>query len=134
MEFDLRLFTATFAPMNTNDPIIAGLMSFLLWTALSACCFPLATGVAWYIARNSPAFYATRLVLMFLLLIVWLFLPAALARAYAGNHADPQDAYRRARWEAKGYGSFCGMNTIWAWGLVSALRRPKPRTNQAQTC
>lgn len=107
--------------------MVTGLMTFLLWAALSACSFLIATGGAWLITLPPRKIFGARLVLMLIILIVWWICVPATAPAYSGKYADPQDANRHARWEARQSARLYGAHTIWAWCVVALLRRPKAR-------
>jgi hypothetical protein len=111
--------------MNLSDPIFAGIRTFLIWTLLSACCFLVAAGVARLIGSAPRDIYALRLVFMVLLLIFWWFCVANAADAFIGNGADPHNAERHARWEARNAARSYGAHTIWPWCLVALFDRPK---------
>jgi ABC-type transport system involved in multi-copper enzyme maturation permease subunit len=120
--------------MNPTDPIFVGIKAFLGWTVLSACCFGIAAGAARLVASVPRQIYVVRLVFMFLLLIVWGACVPAMASAFIGNGADPQNANRHARWEAKNVARFYGAHTIWPWCLVALLDRPKGKARETQSC
>lgn len=111
--------------MNTADPVILGLATFLLWTALGGLCFLIAVGTARFVASPPRQLYAARLVVMAFLVVVWWLVVPLASRAYIGNHADPEDANRRARYAAKESGKQYGAQTIWAWCLVALFTRPR---------
>ena len=117
--------------MNSSDPVIVGLTSFLLWAGLSACCFLAAAVLARFSAKLPQDVYNMRVVYMFVLLIVWLFCMPLGRGAYVGDNTRPEP---RARWEAKQTGRTYGSHTIWAWGLVALLHRPKIATRELRTC
>jgi hypothetical protein len=111
-----------------------GLFSFVIWTALSAFCFVIATGLARFIAPPPRNAYVSRLVLMFLILIIWWLCVPLTAAAYIGNSADPKDANRRGKWEAKQEARLYGAHTIWPWCLVALLHRPKGKPQEVRSC
>lgn len=115
--------------VKTGDPIFLGMGAFLLWTALSVCCFLLATGAARLICGRGRNIYDARLMMMCWILLLWWFCVPLTARAYIGNTADPRDAGRHARWEAREAARRYGAHTIWPWLVIALLHPPKPKSS-----
>ena len=81
----LTLALAFYHLMSPSDPVLAGVKAFLGWTALSACCFLIASGLACYVASAPGKTYALRLVFMMLLLLLWWLLVPLTVTAFIGN-------------------------------------------------
>src|SRR4051812_6267582 len=106
-----------------------GLVSFFTWLGLSAACFIIAV-VAGYCADSRGSRYGARLGVMLALLVLWWMLVPAAGRAFAGNHADPRDADRRARWQAKELGRVYGAHTIWVWVFIAVFHDRKQKAHE----
>jgi hypothetical protein len=120
--------------MNPQDPTTVGLETFLIWTALAACLYMATIGLVLLLHVAPEKAYWDRIIVMLILVAVWLMLVPAMGNAFIGNGADPEDAIRRARWQARGFGRSYGADTVWAWCLVLVLQRTKSLRTPAVDC
>ncbi|MBW8864419.1 MAG: hypothetical protein JF609_05760 [Verrucomicrobia bacterium] len=118
--------------MFTNDAFlnraITAFLTPVIWSAI--CYFAIS-----FISQIHPAsprdIYVRRLVLMFIVTLVWSMLYPALGSAFIGNSADPRNEERHALWVAKELGMGYGVHVIWAWLLIALIDKPKLRPNTA---
>ncbi len=103
-------------------------ITFLIPAALGCLSYVLATACARFISTVPRHVYVGRLVLLgfFIVLICVFYLPLA-AVAFSGDAAR----YYEIGGDARGMGTFYGMQTIWIWCMLALLKWP--RTHHEQT-
>jgi hypothetical protein len=118
--------------MFTNDAFVdRAIRAFLVPVVWSAVCYFAVSFISRLASSEPRGIYFRRLILMFIVVVIWCALYPALGSAYIGNSADPRDAERYTLWMAKQLGSSYGIHAIWAWLLVALIDWPKVRLNQS---
>jgi hypothetical protein len=118
--------------MFTNDVFVSRAIRAFLVPVIWSAVFYFAVSFLSRLASSVPrGIYFRRLILMFIVALVWCALYPALGAAYIGNGADPRDAERHTLWMAKQLGTSYGIYAIWAWVLVALIDWPKARPNNS---
>ena len=117
--------------MFTNDAFVdRAIRAFLVPVVWSAVCYIAVSLVSRFHSSTPREIYFRRLLLMFIVALVWWVFYPALGSAFIGNSADPRNEERHALWVAKELGMRYGVHAIWAWFLIALIDRPKLRPNQ----
>ena len=118
--------------MFTNDAFVdRAIRAFLVPVFWSAVCYFAVSLISRLASPEPRGIYFRRLILMFIVALVWCALYPALGAAYFGNSADSRDAERHALWMAKQLGTSYGVHAVWAWFLVALIDWPKVRPNKS---
>jgi len=118
--------------MFTNDAFVdRAIRAFLVPVFWSAVCYFAVSLISRLASPEPRGIYFRRLILMFIVALVWCALYPALGSAFIGNSADPRNEERHALWVAKELGMSYGVHAIWAWLFIALIDRPKVRPNKS---
>jgi hypothetical protein len=121
--------------MFANDAFIdRAIRAFLVPVFWSSVCYFVVSLVSRFHSSTSREIYFRRLIIMFIVALVWAMFFPALGSAFIGNSADARNEERHALWVAKELGLRYGVHAIWASLFIALIDRPKVQPNIRKGC